>query len=88
MHVKKKQKSVFPDLQLVLGMAYCYSLRVSPSPPQGQLYRVRPKPSHTPIQRRETGWGYRKEGYALAVSYNTYTGMEGRLKKCVDLLRD
>lgn len=29
MHVKKKQKNVFPDLQLVLGMAYCYSLCVS-----------------------------------------------------------
>lgn len=65
------------------------TVSVSPqNPPQGQLYRVRPKPSHTPIQRRETRWGYRKEGYALAVSYNTYTGMEGRLKKCVDLLRD
>lgn len=74
---KRERESAVPDLQMVLGIVYCFSLQASIKTHFDCTHTRGPSQPHTHLsQKRETGWGYSK-GYTLAVDYNTHANMGG-----------
>lgn len=71
-----KKESAVPDLQMVLGIVYCFSL-IASTKPTLTVHTLEAQVRRTHLsQRREAGWGY-SEGYTLAVDYNTHANMGG-----------
>ena len=71
-----KKESAVPDLQMVLGIVYYFSL-IASTKPTLTVHTLEAQVRRTHLsQRREAGWGY-SEGYTLAVDYNTHANMGG-----------